>query len=211
MPPCWPRRSRPGCHRWRGRYHSSSYTCLKWKSKKKVILLCCAFCSGVFSPTVKAHVSRRTDEESLQEVSVCQFVDVRGDVDLPAGDRDRPAKPEDSIQVKGGHLSVVALVVAEVEVVRQRLLKTEAVRPSVSLSRSFCLLSPVPWETSWACRGPLRRPPGRRWAWTGFLLLSARSWRTSSLRGLSRPTPRWGRSLGTGRGRSDPAGSARTL
>ena len=89
---------------------------------------------------VETEVARGRDEEGLQQVSLRQTVDISGTTTLSSGgdterERDLPRNVEDSagdgdgsseshnlIQMVGGHLCVVSLVVGEVEVVGQSLL-----------------------------------------------------------------------------------------
>ena len=72
--------------------------------------------------TVEAEVACRGDEECLQEVALCQRVDLPRDVQGPPGHRDGATKAKQPVQVEGGDLGVVSLEVREVEVVGQRLL-----------------------------------------------------------------------------------------
>jgi len=71
---------------------------------------------------VEAEVACRGDEECLQEVALCQRVDLPRDVQGPPGHRDGATKAEQPVEVEGGDLGVVALEVREVKVVWQRLL-----------------------------------------------------------------------------------------
>lgn len=75
--------------------------------------------------TMKAQISRRTNEKRFEEVCVGQIVDVPGDVDVPAGHGNGASEPEEAVQVEGGDLRVVALEVREVEVVGKGLLGKE--------------------------------------------------------------------------------------
>ena len=74
---------------------------------------------------MEADVSRRADEERLEEVVLGQLVDVLRDVDPAPAHRHGAPEPEQAVQVEGRDLGVVTLKVAEVEVVRQRLLKRQ--------------------------------------------------------------------------------------
>ena len=78
-----------------------------------------------FVPTVEAHVSRGGDEEGLEQVVLCQLVDVPGDVDAPPRHGDRPPEAQQPVEVEGGDLGVVPLKVREVEVVGEGLLRWE--------------------------------------------------------------------------------------
>jgi len=85
--------------------------------------------------TVETKVSSRTDEERLEEVRLCQLVDVPRDVDVTPGDGNGATKAEKPIEVEGGDLGVVTLEVGEVEVIGERLLKkktlgSNTVRPN---------------------------------------------------------------------------------
>ena len=71
---------------------------------------------------MEAKVARRGDEEGFEEVALSQGINVSGDVEAPPGHRDRPPEAEDAVQVEGGHLRIVPLVVCEVKVVGKSLL-----------------------------------------------------------------------------------------
>ena len=75
-----------------------------------------------YALTMEAEVACRGDEECLQEVALCQRVDLPRDVQGPPGHRDGATKAKQPVEVKGGDLGVVALEVREVKVVWQRLL-----------------------------------------------------------------------------------------
>ena len=71
---------------------------------------------------MEAEVACRGDEECLQEVALCQRVDLPRDVQRPPGHRDGATKAKQPVEVEGGDLGVVSLEVREVKVVWQRLL-----------------------------------------------------------------------------------------
>lgn len=66
---------------------------------------------------MEAEVLRRRNEERLEQVTGGQCVEVGGDVEETADDRGRPAETQQPVQVEGGDLGVVTLVVGEVEVI----------------------------------------------------------------------------------------------
>lgn len=71
---------------------------------------------------MEAKITRRTDEEGLEDVAVRYLVDLRGHVEHPAYRRHTSSEVQKTVQVEGCNLSVVALVVRKVEVIRKRLL-----------------------------------------------------------------------------------------
>lgn len=71
---------------------------------------------------VEAKITRRTDEERLEDVAVCHLVDLRGHVERPACHRHTTPEIQETVQVEGCDLRIVTFVVREVEVVRKRLL-----------------------------------------------------------------------------------------
>ena len=122
--PCWPRSCRASRRR-RGWCRSSN--CTDLKCKKGVNETSCEWVliSGTkCALTVEADVARGADEEGLEEVVLGQLVDVGRDVDPAPADRHGAPEAQQAVQVEGRHLRVVPLVVAEVKVVRQRLLQS---------------------------------------------------------------------------------------
>ena len=122
--PCWPRSCRASRRR-RGWCRSSN--CTDLKCKKGVNETSCEWVlisGSKFALTVEADVARGADEEGLEEVVLGQLVDVGRDVDPAPADRHGAPEAQQAVQVEGRHLRVVPLVVAEVKVVRQRLLQS---------------------------------------------------------------------------------------
>ena len=81
---------------------------------------------------METDVSGGADEEGLEEVLLRQLVDVARDVDVAAGDGDGATEAEQTIQVEGGNLSVVSLVVGEVEMVGKGLLQRKGKEKRIS-------------------------------------------------------------------------------
>ena len=99
--------------------------------------------------TVKAQVLRWWDEESPQEIASGQGVQLGRHVDEASDHGRGSAEAQNSIQVEGGDLGVVPLIVGEVEVIGQRLLLAWKPGFSVSfLKKGKSLVSKAKTETA---------------------------------------------------------------
>ena len=71
---------------------------------------------------MEAEVARGGDEERLKEVALGQGINVLSNVEGSPSHGNRPPEAEDFVQVEGGHLCVVPLVISEVKMVGEGLL-----------------------------------------------------------------------------------------
>merc|ERR1719233_2651005 len=73
---------------------------------------------------MEAEVPSRGYEEGFEEISFSQGVDIPGDVEDPASDRDSTSESKNLIKVESGNLGIVTLIISKVEMVGKSLLTT---------------------------------------------------------------------------------------
>ncbi len=71
---------------------------------------------------MKAEILCRWDEESAEEISGCQSVQLRRHVDETADNGRSPPEAHYFVQVKGGYFRISTLVIREIKMIRKCLL-----------------------------------------------------------------------------------------
>ena len=71
---------------------------------------------------METQIASRRDEESLEEISFRQSVNVSGNINCSTSHRNGSSKAKDSVKVKSSNLCVVTFIVSEVEMVGKSFL-----------------------------------------------------------------------------------------